>query len=213
MIFYPRFYPWHLFSYLFSWERASIFPFQCSVLDKGTTGNIFITSLVWSGPWLGIETGTYRNRSQHSITRLSRRRYLGVKNQGILSYEYYNRSANFYVPETGASKNPCADTYCGPKAFSEVEVKGVADFLSNITGLKGFIDFHSYSQLWMSPWGYTKRLPKDFRDEVLILNCWHIPSPAPPPTPTLNLCTLFMVVAKIMAQLMYYDTRVNNGLL
>ena len=48
-IFYPRFYPLHLFSYLYSWERASIFPFECSVLNKGTTGTIFITSLVWLG--------------------------------------------------------------------------------------------------------------------------------------------------------------------
>ena len=42
-IFYPRFYPLHLFSYLNFWEKASIFPFECSVLNKGTTGTIFIT--------------------------------------------------------------------------------------------------------------------------------------------------------------------------
>ena len=40
-----------------------------------TTGTIFITSLVWGGPWLGIEPGTSRTRSQHSTTRLSPRRY------------------------------------------------------------------------------------------------------------------------------------------
>ena len=34
-IFCPRFYPLHLFSYLNSWEI--IFPFECSVLNKGTT--------------------------------------------------------------------------------------------------------------------------------------------------------------------------------
>ena len=72
--FYTRYYPLHLFSYLNSWERASIFPFQCSVLNNGTTGIIFITSLVWRGPWLGIEPGTSRTRSQHYTTRLSRRR-------------------------------------------------------------------------------------------------------------------------------------------
>ena len=64
-----------LFSYLNSTERARIFPFQCWVLNKGTTGTIFITSLVWRGPWLGIEPGTSRPRSQHSTTRLSRRRW------------------------------------------------------------------------------------------------------------------------------------------
>ena len=62
-----------LFSYLNSWERASIFPFECSVLNKDTSGTIFITSLVWRGPWLGIEPGTSRTRSQHYTTRLSRR--------------------------------------------------------------------------------------------------------------------------------------------
>ena len=56
-IFYPRFYPLDLFSYLNSWERAIIFPFECLVLNKDTTGTIFITSLVWRGPWLGIEPG------------------------------------------------------------------------------------------------------------------------------------------------------------
>ena len=44
--------------YFNSWERASIFPFECSVLNQGTTGTIFITYLVWRGPWLGIEPGT-----------------------------------------------------------------------------------------------------------------------------------------------------------
>ena len=62
-----------LFSYLNSRERASISIFQCWVLNKGTTGTIFITSLVWRGPWLGIEPGTSRTRSQHSVTRLSSR--------------------------------------------------------------------------------------------------------------------------------------------
>ena len=53
-------------SYLNSWE--------CWVPNKGTTGTIFITSLVWCNPWLGIEPRTSRTRSQHSPSRLSRRR-------------------------------------------------------------------------------------------------------------------------------------------
>ena len=65
--FYCRFYPLQLFSYLNSWERASIFPFECSVLNKGTTGTIFITSLVWCCPWLGIEPGTSRTQSTSTI--------------------------------------------------------------------------------------------------------------------------------------------------
>ena len=75
--FYTRSYPLHYFLILIL-EKEPVFPFQCWVLNKGTTGTMFITPLVWRGPWLGIEPGTSRTRSQHSTTRLSRRRYLFV---------------------------------------------------------------------------------------------------------------------------------------
>ena len=54
-------------------RKSQYFPFQFWVPNKGTTGTIFITSLVWRSPWLGIEHGTSHTRSQHSTTRLSRR--------------------------------------------------------------------------------------------------------------------------------------------
>lgn len=76
---------------------------------------------------------------------------------------------HFIVSESGASRDPCSETYCGPKAFSESEVRGVADFLQKIPDMKAFIDFHSYSQLWMSPWGYTKDKPKDFEVQVRLM--------------------------------------------
>ena len=69
--FYSRYYPLHFFLILIL-EEEPAFPFQCWVLNKGTTGTIFITSLVWRGPWLGIEPGNSRTRCQHSTTRLSR---------------------------------------------------------------------------------------------------------------------------------------------
>ena len=72
--FYPRSYPLHFLSYLNSSEWASISLFNVECQKKGTTGTIFITSLVLRGRWLGIETGTSRTWSQHSTTRLSRRR-------------------------------------------------------------------------------------------------------------------------------------------
>ena len=48
------------------------------MLNQGTFGTIFIPSLLWRGPCLGIGPGTSRNRSQHSTTRLSRRRYMDI---------------------------------------------------------------------------------------------------------------------------------------
>ena len=67
IIFYLRFYPLHLFTYLNSWERASI---SLSMLSA-KQGNYWYHFYHVFGPWLGIEPGTSSTRSQHSTTRLS----------------------------------------------------------------------------------------------------------------------------------------------
>mgnify|MGYP007133224162 CR=1 FL=1 len=72
-IFYPRFYPLPYFRILILLKEP-VFPYSMIIPNKGTTGTIFMTSLVWRGPLLGTEPGTSRTRSQHSTTRLSRRR-------------------------------------------------------------------------------------------------------------------------------------------
>lgn len=74
-----------------------------------------------------------------------------------------NRNWDWHFGEAGTSKNPCSESYCGPRAFSEIEVKSVADFLAaHNSTIKCYVNFHSYSQLWMDPWGWTSALPKDF---------------------------------------------------
>lgn len=44
----------------------------------------------------------------------------------------------------------------GPKPFSEPCTKALSDFISTIEkDLVAYIDFHSYKQLLMIPYGYT----------------------------------------------------------
>uniref|UniRef100_A0A8B9KXX7 Carboxypeptidase A2 n=1 Tax=Astyanax mexicanus TaxID=7994 RepID=A0A8B9KXX7_ASTMX len=64
-----------------------------------------------------------------------------------------NWDAGFGGP--GASKNPCSDSYHGPSAQSEIEVKNVVDLVKNHGNFKAFISIHSYSQLLMYPYGYS----------------------------------------------------------
>jgi hypothetical protein len=76
----------------------------------------------------------------------------------------------------------------GPKGFSEPEETALATYIKSRGNVLGYIDFHSYSQLWMTvclfppnctfdrlidvrvvmsnaqPWGYTTALPKDYPD-------------------------------------------------
>jgi len=76
-----------------------------------------------------------------------------------------NRNWNNHWCEQGASRDPCSDSYCGPSAFSEKEVKAVADYTQGLTNVKSFIDFHSYSQLWMQPYGWTAARPAKYDDQ------------------------------------------------
>ncbi|KAJ7377900.1 corticosteroid- binding protein [Desmophyllum pertusum] len=76
-----------------------------------------------------------------------------------------NRNWNYHWAGVGTSSNPCRDTYHGPSPFSEVEVWSVARYLyKNRRSLIGYMDIHAYSQLWMTPWGYKKTLPKDYTE-------------------------------------------------
>ena len=66
----------------------------------------------------------------------------------------------------GASKIPCSDTYRGSNALSEVEMQGLTEYAlarGKEQEFAVFIDWHSYSQLWLAPWSYSAEAdpPKD----------------------------------------------------
>ncbi|KAL2308866.1 hypothetical protein Nmel_005036 [Mimus melanotis] len=73
-----------------------------------------------------------------------------------------NWDAGFGGP--GASDKPCSDSYHGPSANSEVEVKSVVDFIKNHGNFKAFLTLHSYSQLLMYPYGYKCTRPDDYAE-------------------------------------------------
>uniref|UniRef100_A0A8C4VWD1 Carboxypeptidase A1 n=1 Tax=Gopherus evgoodei TaxID=1825980 RepID=A0A8C4VWD1_9SAUR len=64
----------------------------------------------------------------------------------------------------GASSNPCSETYHGPYANSELEVKAIVDFVKSHGNIKAFISIHSYSQLLMYPYGYTRTQAADYQE-------------------------------------------------
>ncbi|KAF7666927.1 hypothetical protein LDENG_00088280 [Lucifuga dentata] len=70
-----------------------------------------------------------------------------------------NWDAGFGGP--GASGKPCSETYRGPKAHSESEVKSIVDFVKSHGNIKAFVSIHSYSQMLLYPYGYTRTPVKD----------------------------------------------------
>ncbi|XP_077196502.1 carboxypeptidase A1-like [Paroedura picta] len=70
-----------------------------------------------------------------------------------------NWDAGFGV--AGSSGNPCSETYRGPRANSEPEVKAIVDFVKSHGNIKAFVSIHSYSQLLLYPFGYTSKKAAD----------------------------------------------------
>ncbi|XP_077663365.1 carboxypeptidase A1-like [Eretmochelys imbricata] len=75
-----------------------------------------------------------------------------------------NRNWDAGFGGSGASSNPCSETYRGPYANSEREVKAIVDFVKSHGNIKTFISIHSYSQLLLYPYGYTKTRAPDYQE-------------------------------------------------
>ncbi|HEY9115932.1 MAG TPA: M14 family zinc carboxypeptidase [Bacteroidales bacterium] len=62
--------------------------------------------------------------------------------------------------DDGSSPYTSDETYRGPEAFSEPEIQNLRDFC-NDHDFKIALNYHSYANLLLSPWGYTEDLPAD----------------------------------------------------
>jgi carboxypeptidase T len=64
--------------------------------------------------------------------------------------------------DSGSSGDPGSNIYRGPSPFSESETQALRDFYYANQQIVANIDFHSYSQLILYPWGYTdQEFPPD----------------------------------------------------
>ncbi|NWW78486.1 CBPA1 Carboxypeptidase, partial [Climacteris rufus] len=91
-------------------------------------------------------------QSTNRLWRKTRSRHAGSICVGVDP----NRNWDAAFGEAGASANPCSETYHGPYANSEPEVKSIVDFVKSHGNIKAFVSIHSYSQLLLYPYGYTQ---------------------------------------------------------
>lgn len=76
-----------------------------------------------------------------------------------------NRNWGFHWNEGGSSNDPCAETYMGKSAFSEIENQNVRDFVwERKDNIKFFNTIHSYSQYILLPWGWGYELPDNYSE-------------------------------------------------
>lgn len=86
------------------------------------------------------------------------RRNTGGGNFGIDLNRNYSKGFGL---NGGSSGNKSSETYRGTAAFSEPETQAVRDFAATLPRIGGMIDYHSYSQIVLWPWGYTNTAPPD----------------------------------------------------
>jgi len=72
-----------------------------------------------------------------------------------------NRNWDSHWCTNGASRTPSSDTYCGTAPASEPEVKSTSSWILENGFFHAYIDFHSYSQLVLRPYGWTNAVPPD----------------------------------------------------
>jgi len=70
-----------------------------------------------------------------------------------------NRNWDDHWGGEGSSGTPTSDTYRGTAAFSEPESSAVSKHVTANGPFRGAIDYHSYSQLILRPYGWTTTVP------------------------------------------------------
>ncbi|XP_068143640.1 zinc carboxypeptidase [Drosophila tropicalis] len=72
-----------------------------------------------------------------------------------------------WMENGGASDEPCDETYGGPYANSEPEIKAISEYVASIKDkLNVMLAFHSYSQLLLSPYGHTEEEEPENYDDL-----------------------------------------------
>ncbi len=115
---------------------------------------------VWVAPMVNPD-GHEHTRTVDRLWRKNRRRNeggsIGVdpnRNYGYM-WGTLNVSTSSHVPSD--------QTYVGPRAFSEPEVRAVRNLVAREL-FGGVLSYHSYSQLILYPWGYTSEAIEDETD-------------------------------------------------
>ena len=86
------------------------------------------------------------------------RRISGLGNYGVDINRNYGYQWGF--DDNGSSPSPSSDTYRGASPFSEPEIQAQRDFI-NSRHFKVIANYHSYSGLFLYPWGYDEVLCPD----------------------------------------------------
>ena len=122
--------------------------------SDAATRELLATREVWIVPVLNPD-GLEYSQTERRMWRKNRR-----PNEGGSVGVDLNRNWAYEWGGLGASPRPSSDTYRGPEAFSEPELRALRD-LARREGVVASLSYHSYGELVLWPWGYDHDVAPD----------------------------------------------------
>jgi carboxypeptidase T len=120
---------------------------------------------VWVAPMVNPDGHEHTQTPANRLWRKNRRR----NHDGSIGVDP-NRNCGYMWGTLNVSTSshvPADETYVGPRAFSEPEVRAVRDLVAREL-FSGVLTYHSYSQLIMYPWGHTSEPIRDVSDRRVV---------------------------------------------
>ncbi|KAJ9136841.1 Zinc carboxypeptidase [Pleurostoma richardsiae] len=93
-----------------------------------------------------------------SSDRMWRKNRQSTSGSSCLGHDINRNWPYMWSVSGGASTSPCAEDFKGSSQGDAPETQALSSYLQKIKdaqGLKLYIDYHSYSQLFMTPYGYS----------------------------------------------------------
>jgi len=153
------------------WVAPTTVLYILNKLAEGYGNNDNITNIVDDIYWVFVPVvnidGYYYTRSNDRLWRKNRR----APPQGSTCYGVdTNRNWPSYWNRGGSSNNPCSETYMGVSPASEIEVQTIMKYFATLPNVALSTDYHSYSQLYITPWAWSTQSPPDLANMTSLGN-------------------------------------------
>ena len=122
---------------------------------------------IWIVPVVNPDGYVYSAASSANRCWRKNRRNNGDGTFGVDLNRNYSYQWGMGAGGSEGSPNTFDDTYRGPSAFSEPETRAVRDFVQGLHNPRALLSYHSYSELFLRPWGYTNADPPGERHGAL----------------------------------------------
>jgi len=120
---------------------------------SGTITNLVDQRELWVLPNVNPDGGEFDIKFDYYHWWRKNRRDNG---QGIFGVDLNRNYGYHWGCCGGSSSSPWDETYRGPAPFSEPETRAVRDFVLAHPDIIASISFHTYSELILWPWGFTR---------------------------------------------------------